>query len=69
MVSAHQLYGVVELGGDLGLALGGRGAVKEVLVRLAWFVTAWPIPFGVAFASLGTLSSVYKTVPVSLRAN
>ena len=69
MVSARQLYRVVELRGDLGLALGGRGTLKEVLVRLAWFGTAWLIPFGVAFVSLGILSSVIIAVPVFLRAN
>ena len=69
MVSARQLYGVVELRGDFGLALGGRGALEEILVRLAWFGAAWLIPFGVAFLSLGSMSSVIIAVPVFLRAN
>ena len=59
----------MELKGDLCLALGGQVALVEFLVRLAWLVIIWLIPFGTASEFFGGKSSVSVATPVLLRAN
>ena len=59
----------MKFGSYLGLTLGGHGALLEFLVRLAWLVVVWLVPFGAASLSFGGKSSVIIATPVFLRAN